>query len=96
MEDSLSILWEVVSALHDGGWNEDDLPRATPRVWKTPTAEPRLSNLSSLSLPEDFVTAETIPAELAGMGPCEIAACAGVDVGTTRWVREGGIWEARR
>ncbi|CBN78893.1 conserved unknown protein [Ectocarpus siliculosus] len=83
MEDSLSILWEVVSALHDSGWNEDDLPRATPRVWKTPTAEPRLSNLSSLSLPDDFVTSDTIPAELTGMGPCEMAACAGVDVGTT-------------
>lgn len=90
MEDSLSILWEVVSALHDSGWNEDDLPRATPRVWKTPTAEPRLSNLSSLSLPDDFVTSDTIPAELTGMGPCEMAACAGVDVGTMRWVREGG------
>ncbi|CAM9745877.1 unnamed protein product, partial [Ectocarpus sp. 13 AM-2016] len=83
MEDSLSILWEVVSALHDSGWNEDDLPWATPRVWKTPTAEPRLSNLSSLSLPDDFVTSDTIPAELAGMGPCEMAACAGVGVGTT-------------
>lgn len=30
VEDSLAILWDVVSALHDGGWHEDDLPKAIP------------------------------------------------------------------
>lgn len=84
VEDSLTILWDVVSALHDGGWHEDDMPRAILRLWKTSTIEPRLSNLSSLSLPEDFVTADTIPVELTSMGPCEIASSPGVDVGTTR------------
>lgn len=85
VEDSLTILWDVVSALHDGGWHEDDMPRAILRLWKTSTIEPRLSNLSSLSLPEDFVTADTIPVELASMGPCEIASSPGVNVGTTRY-----------
>lgn len=85
VEDSLAILWDVVSALHDKGWHEDDMPRAILRLWKTSTIEPRLSNLSSLSLPEDFVTADTIPVELTAMGPCEIASTSGVDVGTTRY-----------
>lgn len=87
VEDSLSILWDVVSALHDSGWHEDDLPRAILRLWKASTIEPRLSNLSSLSLPEDFVAADTIPVELSSMGACEIAASPGVDVGTTRYER---------
>lgn len=85
VEDTLAILWDVVSALHDSGWHEDDLPRAVLRLWKTSTIEPRLSNLSSLSLPEDFVTADTIPVELTRMGPCEIASSPGVDVGTKRY-----------
>eukprot|EP00752_Nemacystus_decipiens_P006113 g5514.t1 len=83
VEDSLTLLWDVVSALHDSGWHEDDMPRAILRLWKTSTIEPRLSNLSSLSLPEDFVTADTIPVELTSMGPCEIASSPGVHVGTT-------------
>ncbi len=85
VEDSLSILWDVVSALHDSGWHEDDLPRTILRLWKASTIEPRLSNLSSLSLPEDFVATDTIPVELTSMGPCEVASCPGVDVGTTRY-----------
>lgn len=85
IEDSLSILWDVVSALHDSGWHEDDLPRAILRLWKASTIEPRLSNLSSLSLPEDFVATDTIPVELTSMGPCEVASCPGVNVGTTRY-----------
>lgn len=84
VEDSLAILWDVVSALHDSGWHEDDMPRAILRLWKSSTIEPRLSNLSSLSLPEDFVTADTIPVELTSMGPCEISSSPGMDVGTTR------------
>lgn len=84
VEDSLAILWDVVSALHDSGWHEDDLPRAILRLWKVSTIEPRLSNLSSLSLPEDFVAADTIPVELTSLGPCEVATTPGVDVGTTR------------
>ncbi|CAM9524584.1 unnamed protein product, partial [Laminaria digitata] len=82
VEDSVAILWDVVSALHDGGWNEDDLPKAIPRLWKASIVEPRLSNLSSLSLPEDFVAADTIPVELSSLGPCEIAAFSGSDGGT--------------
>lgn len=85
VEDSLAILWDVVSALHDSGWHEDDLPQAILRLWKVSTIEPRLSNLSSLSLPEDFVAADTIPVELTSLGPCEIATSPGVDVGTTRY-----------
>lgn len=85
VEDSLVILWEVVSTLHDSGWHEGDLPRAIPRLWKKSIVEPRLSNLSSLSLPEDFVTADTIPVELTSKGPCEIATSPGMDVGTTRY-----------
>lgn len=85
VEDSLTILWDVVSALHDSGWHEDNMPRAILRLWKTSTIEPRLSNLSSLSLPEDFVSGDTIPVELTSMGPCEIASSPGVDVGTTRY-----------
>ena len=85
VEDSLTILWDVVSTMHDSGWHEDDMPRAILRLWKTSTIKPRLSNLSSLSLPEDFVTADTIPVELTSMGPCEIASSPGVDVGTTRY-----------
>lgn len=85
VEDSLVILWDVVSTLHDGGWHEDDLPRAVPRLWKKSIVEPRLSNLSSLSLPEDFVAADTIPVELTSMGPCEVATSPGMDVGTTRY-----------
>lgn len=84
VEDSLAILWDVVSALHDSGWHEDDLPHAILRLWKVSTIEPRLSNLSSLSLPEDFVAADTIPVELTSLGPCEFATSPGVDVGTTR------------
>lgn len=84
VEDSLALLWDVVSALHDSGWHEDDLPRAILRLWKVSTIEPRLSNLSSLSLPEDFVAADTIPVELTSLGPCEVATRPGADVGTTR------------
>lgn len=84
VEDSLASLWDVVSALHDSGWQEDDLPKAIPRLWKASIVEPRLSNLSSLSLPEDFVTADTIPVELASLGPCEIAAFSSADAGTKR------------
>lgn len=91
VEDSLAILWDVVSALHDSGWHEDDMPRAILRLWKTSTIEPRLSNLSSLSLPEDFVTGDTIPVELTNMGPCEIASSPGLDVGTTRYEATHGL-----
>lgn len=84
VQDSLAILWDVVSALHDSGWHEDDLPRAILRLWKVATIEPRLSNLSSLSLPEDFFAADTIPVELTSLGPCEVVTSPGLDVGTTR------------
>lgn len=80
----MAILWDVVSALHDSGWHEDDLPKAIPRLWKASIVEPRLSNLSSLSLPEDFVAADTIPVELSSLGPCEIAAFSSADAGTKR------------
>ncbi|CAM9491150.1 unnamed protein product, partial [Hapterophycus canaliculatus] len=83
IEDSLLILWDVVSALHDSGWHDDDLPRAIPRLWKKSIVDPRLSNLSSLSLPEDFITPDTIPVELTSKGPCEIATSQGMDIGTT-------------
>ncbi|CAM9489980.1 unnamed protein product [Scytosiphon promiscuus] len=83
VEDSLTVLWDVVSTLHDSGWHEDDSPRAIPRLWKKAIVEPRLSNLSSLSLPEDFVTADTIPVELTSKVPCEMATSPGMDVGTT-------------
>ena len=92
MEDSLAILWDVVSALHDSGWHEDDLPKAIPRLWKASIVEPRLSNLSSLSLPEDFVAADTIPIELSSLGPCEIAAFSGADGGTKRCESPLGVW----
>lgn len=84
MEDSLAILWDVVSALHDNGWQEDDLPKAIPRLWKASMVETKLSNLSSLSLPEDFIAADTIPIQLTCMGPCEVAACSGTDGGSKR------------
>lgn len=84
VEDSLAILWDVVSALHDSGWQEDDLPKAIPRLWKSSLVEQELSNLSSLSLPEDLVGSDTIPKALTRMGPCEAAACSGMDVGSTR------------
>lgn len=85
VEDSLAILWDVVSTLHDSGWHEDDIPRAIPRLWKKSIVEPRLSNMSSLSLPEDFVTADTIPIEITKKGPCEVVTSPGMDVGTTRY-----------
>lgn len=84
VEDSLTILWDVVSTLHDSGWQEDGLPKAVPRLWKASAVESKLSNLSSLSLPEDFVAADTIPTELTRMGPCEVAASSGMEGGTTR------------
>lgn len=87
MEDSLSILWDVVSALHDSGWPEEDLPHSIPRLWKKPVVEEKLLNLSSLSLPEEVVAADTIPVELTRMGACELAACSGMtDDGTARCV----------
>lgn len=84
MEDSLSVLWDVVSTLHDNGWQEDDLPKAIPHLWKKPTFELKLSSLSSLSLPEDFVTADTIPPSLTRMSAYEITSHPGVKGGTTR------------
>lgn len=85
MEDSLAILWDVVSALHDSGWHEEDLPQSIPRLWKKPVVEEKLVNLSSLSLPEEVVAADTIPMELTRMGACELAACSGMtDDGTAR------------
>lgn len=85
MEDSLAVLWDVVGALHDGGWQEDDLPQSIPRLWKKPVVEEKLVNLSSLSLPEEVVAADTIPVELARMGACELAACSGVTDDGTSW-----------
>lgn len=86
MEDSLANLWELVSAIHDSGWHEDDLPRAVLRLWKKPMVEEKLANVSSLSLPDIVVAADTIPTGLTSKGPCEFAAYSGVDVGngTTR------------
>lgn len=89
MEDSLSILWDVVSTLHDNGWQEDDLPKAIPRLSRKPTLELKLSSLSSLSLPEDFVTADTIPSNLTRMSAYEIASHPGVEGGTTRYLSVG-------
>ena len=85
VEDSLVVLWDVVSALHDSGWQEDDLPKAIPRLWKSPTIEPKLSTLSSLSLPEDFVTSDTIPQDLTRMNACEVLSHSGMGGGTTRY-----------
>lgn len=85
MEDSLAILWDVVGALHDGGWQEDDLPQSIPRLWKKPVVEEKLVNLSSLSLPEEVVAADTIPVELTRMGACELAACSGITDDGTSW-----------
>lgn len=84
MEDSLIMLWDVVSTLHDSGWHEDELPRAVPRLWKASTVESKLSNLSSLSLLEDFVAADTIPVYFTRMGPCEMIATAGDHGGSSR------------
>lgn len=79
------MLWDVVSGLHDNGWQEDDLPRAIPRLWKNSMVEAQLANLSSLSLPEDFVAADTIPTELTRIGACQLLALSGVDGGTSRY-----------
>lgn len=84
------MLWDVVSGLHDNGWLEDDLPRAIPRLWKNSMVETKLANLSSLSLPEDFMGADTIPTELTRMGACQLLAFSGVDGGTSRY--EGARW----
>lgn len=87
MEDSLTILWDVVSALHDSGWAEDGLPQSIVRLWKIPIIEEKLTNLSSLSLPEEVVASDTIPVELTNMGACELISCSGMtDDGTTRYV----------
>lgn len=81
MEDSLASLWDVVSAIHDNGWQEDDLPRAILRLWKKPIVEERLANVSSLSLPDVVVAADTISTELTTKGPYEFIACCGVNLG---------------
>ncbi|CAM9566946.1 unnamed protein product [Discosporangium mesarthrocarpum] len=71
--DSLALLWDVISSLHDNNWLDDEHPEAITKLWKTSLIQEKLVNIHSVSLPEDAVTAETIPVELKRMGPFEMA-----------------------
>ncbi|CAM9797122.1 unnamed protein product [Choristocarpus tenellus] len=73
--DSLSLLWDVVSSLHDSNWPDEELPKAVPKLCKKDLIHQKLINIESISLPEEVVTPETIPEEVRGMGPFEMANC---------------------
>ncbi|CAM9779171.1 unnamed protein product [Chrysoparadoxa australica] len=76
--DGLVQVWAVLSQIHDGGWQEEKRIAAIPRPSEGVTEQ--LNSVSSLSLPDDIVGPETIPANLQRMGDVKLASC-----------REGGF-----